>query len=61
MLPPKFFGEHKNVHVIAKYPSIKSFVLWSDSCVPQNWNSIMCFALKKFLEQHEAIDSISQK
>ena len=36
--------------VVEKFP--ESLTLWSDSCVPQNRNSIMCFALKKFLASH---------
>jgi hypothetical protein len=31
--------------IVKMYPSIKSFKLWSDSCVAQNKNSIMTFAL----------------
>lgn len=47
--------------VIADFPDIKRIILWSDSCVPQNKNSIMSTALMKFLEQHPTIDEIVQK
>ena len=45
--------------VVEKFP--ESLTLWSDSCVPQNRNSIMCFALKKFLASHPNLKNIIQK
>ena len=47
--------------VVEKFPSAESLILWSDSCVPQNKNSIMCFALKKFLASHPNLKNIIQK
>lgn len=47
--------------VLEKHPFVTSFILWSDSCVPQNRNSIICLALKKFMESHESVTSIIQK
>jgi hypothetical protein len=44
----------------SKHPEIKSIVLWSDSCVPQNKNSVMCYALKRFMIDSN-IDTIIQK
>ena len=35
------------------HPNIKDYILWSDSCVPQNRNSIMSFALKHFMKCHD--------
>lgn len=43
-----------------KYPEIKSYTLWSDSCVPQNRNSVMTLALKTFMLEY-SIDNITQK
>lgn len=36
-------------------PNIERIILWSDSCVPQNRNSIMTFGLKKFLFEHPGL------
>lgn len=47
--------------VIENYPHIQKFVLWSDSCVPQNRNSIMSIALMLFLHRHTQLVSIEQK
>ncbi|CAH0546662.1 unnamed protein product [Brassicogethes aeneus] len=47
--------------VLVDYPEVKNIILWSDSCVPQNKNSIMSLALMKFLEQHPSIVEIIQK
>ena len=45
--------------VVEKFP--ESLTLWSDSCVPQNRNSIMCFALKKFLASNPNLKNIIKK
>jgi len=42
-------------------PRIKNMILWTDSCVPQNRNSLLATAIKKFLEQHPEIESVQQK
>jgi hypothetical protein len=47
--------------ILQKHPYINCFNLWSDSCVPQNKNSIMCFALKRFMIDHKNIKEIVQK
>ena len=43
------------------FPDIRNLTLWSDSCVPQNRNSIMTFALKHFMQTHPNIEMITQK
>ena len=43
-----------------KHNAVNSFILWSDSCVPQNRNSIMCYALKRFMIDFN-VDTIVQK
>ena len=45
----------------ASDPRIKNMILWSDSCVPQNQNSLLATAIKKFLKQHPEIESVQQK
>lgn len=47
--------------VLVDFPQVRKIILWSDSCVPQNKNSIMSLALMKFLEQHPTIVEIIQK
>ncbi|XP_060590180.1 uncharacterized protein LOC132745308 [Ruditapes philippinarum] len=42
------------------HPTIKYFTLWSDNCIPQNKNSIMTIALKRFMNDYD-IDCIVQK
>jgi len=43
-----------------KHPDIRSYILWSDSCVPQNRNSVMCYALKRFMLDND-VNVITQK
>lgn len=44
------------------HPNLKSLILWSDSCVPQNRNSIMSTALAMFLSNKDVnITLITQK
>ncbi|GFN76111.1 DNA repair protein rhp54 [Plakobranchus ocellatus] len=47
--------------VASDHPDITDIIMWSDSCVPQNRNSIMSFALKCFMDSHPQIQSITQK
>ncbi|XP_055956008.1 uncharacterized protein LOC130012334 [Patella vulgata] len=47
--------------VMGRHPDVKDIVLWSDSCVAQNRNSIMCVALKDFLKRYPFVNSITQK
>ncbi|KAJ8963998.1 hypothetical protein NQ314_005210 [Rhamnusium bicolor] len=42
-------------------PNINKFILWSDSCVPQNRNSHMSLAIKYFLHINDRINTIEQK
>jgi len=46
--------------VKADHPDVKSYTLWSDSCVSQNRNSVMTFALKRFMIDNN-VDEIIQK
>lgn len=47
--------------VVDDYPESQHIILWSDSCVPQNRNSGMSYALQHFIEKHPTIKSITQK
>lgn len=48
--------------VVQDFPLLENITLWSDSCVPQNRNSIMVTALKYFLQNnHYALKTIEQK
>ena len=47
--------------IITDFPGVKRIILWSDSCVPQNKNSIMSMALMTFLQEHPNITSVEQK
>ncbi|KAG5882366.1 hypothetical protein JTB14_036290 [Gonioctena quinquepunctata] len=40
---------------------INKFILRSDSCVPQNRNSIISFALEKFMKEFSYVTEITQK
>lgn len=46
--------------IIEDNPETKEFVLWSDSCVPQNRNSVISYALCHFMMQHN-IESVTIK
>ena len=48
-------------NIVQQHSHIQHLTLWSDSCVPQNKNSIMSLALKKFLEENPTVKSITQK
>jgi len=46
--------------VVRDHESIKHILLWSDSCVPQNRNSIMTTAILYFMRQHPTV-TVEQK
>ena len=47
--------------VVTDHPNLKTMTLWSDSCVPQNRNSINSTAILKFLHDHSGVEEIVQK
>ncbi|XP_036317389.1 uncharacterized protein LOC118732366 [Rhagoletis pomonella] len=47
--------------VFSDNPQLKSLVLWSDSCVPQNKNSLMSLAISTFMQSHPHIELITMK
>jgi len=47
--------------VLADHPAVHDFILWSDSCVPQNRNKIMTTAIKLFMHDHPSVKTIVQK
>ena len=42
-------------------PRIKHITLWSDSCIPQNRNSIFSTAIKVFLKKHPLVHTLEHK
>ena len=46
---------------VETHPDVTEITLWSDSCVPQNRNSMMSYALKSFMKKHTHIVEIVQK
>jgi hypothetical protein len=47
--------------VIEHYPDTSKLILWTDSCVPQNRNSVLSLAIMKFIQRHPRIVEIEQK
>ena len=47
--------------ILVQHPYITKITLWADSCVGQNRNSLISFALQNFLRSHTQIQSIEQK
>lgn len=47
--------------VFADNKTLKNLILWSDSCVPQNRNSLMSYAIAYFLQLNLSIESITMK
>ena len=44
--------------IIPKYPDTKNIILWSDSCVAQNKNQIMSYAIQLYLETNTQLNTI---
>lgn len=47
--------------IVSDHTEAQHVILWSDSCIPQNRNSIMSYALQYFLEITPQIETITQK
>lgn len=47
--------------LVHDFPHLTRITLWSDSCVPQNRNSVTSTAIKAFLAEHPQIIQIIQK
>jgi len=47
--------------ILDDYPETTEIITWSDSCVPQNRNQIMSFAIGEFLQRHPQIKQITMK
>ena len=47
--------------IVGEFPELTELVLWADSCVPQNRNSLMSAALIHFLSQQTKLTEITQK
>ena len=46
---------------VLEHPNVTEIILWSDSCVPHNRNSILAFALKGFMLENTHVKTITQK
>lgn len=46
---------------VSKHPEINNIITWSDSCVPQNRNSLVSVAITDFLNRHPNIHMITMK
>ena len=44
--------------ITSRHSDINTLILWSDSCVPQNRNQILSYALQLFIETNESIQKI---
>ena len=49
------------VQFVKEHPGISEIILWSDSCVTQNKNSLMSFALISFMKCRPHIKLLTQK
>lgn len=47
--------------ISSEFPDVKKFILWSDSCVPQNRNSLISYAVASFLAKNTHIEEIIMK
>ena len=47
--------------VVSDFPNTLHLILWSDSCIAQNKNSIISTALKIFMKDTSCVKSITQK
>lgn len=53
---------YKILHrVLEDHPEFTELILWSDSCVPQNRNSLMSYALSHLIQVHENLQKITMK
>ena len=48
-------------NVVSEHPGVSEITTWSDSCVPQNRNSIMSVAILKFMDDNPQINKITMK
>jgi len=46
---------------VVQQEPVTELILWADSCVPQNRNSMMSVALLKFLTQQTQLNKLTQK
>lgn len=47
--------------IVSDHPEYEELITWSDSCISQNRNSIMSFAMQHFLRQHPRIQKVTMK
>lgn len=47
--------------VCKDFPQAQDFITWSDSCVPQNRNKMMAFAVQHFLQNQAIVKTVTMK
>ena len=47
--------------IISDHPNLKELTTWSDSCVPQNRNSLISYAMAEFLSRQPVLEMITMK
>lgn len=47
--------------VLLENPAFTEIILWCDSCVPQNRNSIMSFGLRQMMDSFQLLEQITLK
>ena len=47
--------------ILIENPEINEIITWSDSCVPQNRNSLISFAVQLFLKENKNIKTVTMK
>ena len=48
-------------NIISDHPNLKELTTWSDSCVPQNRNSLISYAMAEFFVQTTSFKMITMK
>ena len=46
---------------VENHREVKHITTWSDSCVPQNRNSVIAFAVSEFLSRHPTVETVTMK
>ncbi|XP_046684392.1 uncharacterized protein LOC124370146 [Homalodisca vitripennis] len=47
--------------ISSAFPDVKDYILWSDSCVPQNRNSVISYAISLFMAKNKHIERVTMK
>lgn len=47
--------------IVSEHPDVTDLILWSDSCVAQNRNRMMAYALQYFLQENKTLKTITHR